>query len=149
MPYSNRLYLYLPFALLFTLAAGYSAYWFVTANRIDAALERLNRSEAIPGITLAFAEKQVGGFPFRFDVLLEGVTLASTADNGATAWRTERIALRARLDALAANVEAHTEQSIATLRSDTTQPQQLATLLASLVFLAKWTAQLAELRLGL
>lgn len=61
----------------------------------------------------------------------------------------ERIALRARLDALAANVEARTEQSIATLRSDTTQPQQLATLLASLVFLAKWTAQLAELRLGL
>ena len=61
----------------------------------------------------------------------------------------ERIALRTRLDALTANVEARTEQSIATLRNETTQPAQLAPLLASLVFLAKWTAQLAELRLGL
>jgi hypothetical protein len=61
----------------------------------------------------------------------------------------ERIALRTRLDAIAANVAIRTEQSLATLRSVATQPQQLATLLASLVFLAKWTAQLAELRLGL
>ena len=61
----------------------------------------------------------------------------------------ERVALRTRLTALAADVEARTEQSIATLRSDATQPSQLATLLASLVFLAKWTAQLAELRLNL
>ncbi len=61
----------------------------------------------------------------------------------------ERVTLRTRLDALAANVEARTEQSIATLRSDGTLPSQLATLLASLVFLAKWTTQLAELQLGL
>ena len=61
----------------------------------------------------------------------------------------ERVALRTRLTALAANVETRTEQSLATLRDGGTQPQQLATLLASLVFLAKWTAQLAELRLGL
>ena len=61
----------------------------------------------------------------------------------------ERVALLTRLAALAANVEARTEQNIATLRSDATQPSQLATLLASLVFLTKWTAQLAELRLDL
>jgi hypothetical protein len=61
----------------------------------------------------------------------------------------ERVALRTRLAAITAYVEARTAQSIATLRHDTTQPPQLATLLASLVFLAKWTAQLAELRLGL
>ncbi len=61
----------------------------------------------------------------------------------------ERATLRTRLTALAANVTARTEQSIATLRSDATQPPQLATLLASLVFLAKWMAQLAELRLAL
>ena len=60
----------------------------------------------------------------------------------------ERIALRTRLDALAANIATRTEQNIATLRSDATQPEQLATLLASLVFLAKWTAQLADLRLN-
>ena len=61
----------------------------------------------------------------------------------------ERIALRTRLDALTANVAARTTQSVATLRSNATQPSQLAPLLASLVFLAKWSAQLAELRLGL
>jgi len=61
----------------------------------------------------------------------------------------ERVALRTRLTALAANVAARTEQSLATLHSNATQPAQLATLLASLVFLAKWTAQLAELRLNL
>jgi len=61
----------------------------------------------------------------------------------------ERIALHTRLTALTANVAARTEQSIATLRSNATQPGQLATLLALLVFLAKWAAQLAELRLGL
>ncbi len=61
----------------------------------------------------------------------------------------ERVTLQTRLDALAANVAARTEQSVATLRSTATQPSQLATLLASLVFLAKWSTQLAELRLGL
>jgi len=61
----------------------------------------------------------------------------------------ERVALHTRLTVLAADVETRTEQSLATLRSDATLPSQLATLLASLVFLAKWTAQLAELRLGL
>lgn len=61
----------------------------------------------------------------------------------------ERIALRTRLDALTANVAARTEQSLDTLRSTSPQPDQLPPLLASLVFLAKWTAQLAELRLGL
>jgi hypothetical protein len=61
----------------------------------------------------------------------------------------ERIALSTRLAAVSANVEARAQQSIATLRSDATQPSELATLLASLVFLARWTSQLAELRLNL
>jgi len=61
----------------------------------------------------------------------------------------ERVGLRTRLVALTANIEARTEQSLATLRSDATLPSQLATLLASLVFLAKWSTPLAELRLWL
>lgn len=61
----------------------------------------------------------------------------------------ERVALHTRLDALNANVATRTEESIAALRNADTQPSQLATLLASLVFLAKWSTQLAELRLGL
>ena len=84
-------------------------------------------------------------------VLREGVAPRISAASPLTkaVLETDRIALRTRLAALATNVEARTEQSLASLRSDDTQPAQLATLLASLVFLAKWTAQLAELRLGL
>jgi hypothetical protein len=61
----------------------------------------------------------------------------------------ERVALRTRLATLIANVEARTEQDIATLRSGAAQPEHLAKLLASLAFLSKWTAQLAEMRLSL
>ena len=61
----------------------------------------------------------------------------------------ERIALRRRLAGLAANVETRTADCIAALRSAATRPSELATLLASLVFLGKWTSQLAELRLNL
>ncbi len=38
----------------------------------------------------------VGGFPFRFDVLLGGVTLSVRGEDGERAWRSERIALHAK-----------------------------------------------------
>jgi hypothetical protein len=95
MSRTGRLTLYLPFALLLALALGYTTYWFVAVSRIEAELERLNRGQILPGVTLAFASQDVGGFPFRFDVLLEGVTVSNDADNGATAWRSERVALHA------------------------------------------------------
>jgi len=95
MSRTGRLTLYLPFALLLLLSLGYTTYWFVMASRIEAELEQLNRGQILPGVTLAFASQDVGGFPFRFDVLLEGVTISSDADNGATAWRSERVALHA------------------------------------------------------
>lgn len=61
----------------------------------------------------------------------------------------ERIALRTRLRALAADVETRAADCVVALRSAGLGPEQLATLLASLVFLAKWTSQIAELRLNL
>lgn len=61
----------------------------------------------------------------------------------------ERLAFRARHDGLASDAGARTAQCLSTLRRDTPQPEQLAALLSSLVFLAKWNAQLAELRLSL
>ena len=60
----------------------------------------------------------------------------------------ERIALRTRLDSLAATVAARNETIIAKLRSETPKPDELARLLASLVFLGKWSPQLAEARLS-
>jgi DnaJ-domain-containing protein 1 len=61
----------------------------------------------------------------------------------------ERLVFRSRLSDLATEVEARTVECMTTLRSEGAEPAQLATQLASLVFLAKWTAQLAELRVGL
>jgi hypothetical protein len=77
------------------LALAYSAYWFVSAGRIAAELERLDGNEIVPGVTLQFAAMDIGGFPFRFDVLLGGVTLAARGEDGESAWRSERIALHA------------------------------------------------------
>lgn len=95
MSYSNRIFLYGPVVAVMLLAMGYVGYWFVVSGRIDGALERANGNEIIPGITFQFADKEFSGFPFRFDVLLTGVTLSARSDAGESAWRSERIALHA------------------------------------------------------
>ncbi len=61
----------------------------------------------------------------------------------------ERITLRTKLDSLATELTARTTRITSTLRDSATTPQQLASSLASLVFLGKWSALLAELRLPL
>ena len=60
----------------------------------------------------------------------------------------ERIALRTRLTALASEIETRTMQITRALRAGALPPEQLAASLASLVFLGKWSAHLAELRHG-
>ena len=61
----------------------------------------------------------------------------------------ERVALRTRLAALASDLETRIVQITSALRAETLSPPQLATSLASLVFLGKWSALLVELRHGL
>jgi len=61
----------------------------------------------------------------------------------------ERIALQSRLEDLTADITRRTDGILAALRSGETTPEDLATLLASLVFLGKWAAHLAEARLAL
>ncbi len=58
----------------------------------------------------------------------------------------ERIALRARLAALTTELETRTLQITGALRVGTLAAQQIASSLASLVFLGKWAALLAEMR---
>nr|TFG55098.1 MAG: DUF2125 domain-containing protein [Hyphomicrobiales bacterium] len=94
---SKRLLTYGPLAVLLLLALAYALYWFVIASRITAELERLGGNEIVPGITLQFAEKSVGGFPFRFDIFLGGVTIAAQGQAGMSAWRSERIAVHAKI----------------------------------------------------
>ncbi len=61
----------------------------------------------------------------------------------------ERIAMRTKLDALAAELTVRTRHITATLHDSAATPQHLATALASLVFLGKWSALVAELRLAM
>ena len=96
MSNSKRIFTYGPIAALVLLALVYSIYWFVTAGRITAELERLDGNEIVPGLTLQFASSEIGGFPFRFDVHLSGVTIAVQWRDGVSAWRSERIALHAK-----------------------------------------------------
>ena len=95
MSYSNRIFFYGPVGLLLLVAILYSVFWRVQADTLSARLDRANGGEVIPGVVFAFAEKSVGGFPFRLDVVLSGVTFSHHAPEGETAWRTEKLAVHA------------------------------------------------------
>jgi hypothetical protein len=91
--YSHRIFMYGPVALLALLVAGYSLYWQASADALRVGLDAANGREIMPGVTFAFAEKTVGGYPFRLDAVLSGVTFAHQGAQGETAWRTEKLAL--------------------------------------------------------
>jgi hypothetical protein len=95
MSYSSRIYIYGPVGLLLLIVVLYSVFWRVQADTLSARLDRANGGEVIPGITFAFAGKTVGGYPFRLDAVLSGVTFSHQSPEGETAWRTEQLALHA------------------------------------------------------
>jgi hypothetical protein len=95
MSYSHRIWLYGPVGLVLLLALLYCVFWRVEADMLSARLDGLNGGEVVPGLTLSFAEKQVGGFPYRLDVVLSGVTLSSDGDSGTTSWHIDKLALHA------------------------------------------------------
>jgi hypothetical protein len=93
--YSHRFFIYGPFAALLALAIGYSIYWRSEASELSAKLDAANQHDILPGLHFAFAEKSVGGYPFRLDVVLSGVTFSTRGPGGETAWRTEKLAIHA------------------------------------------------------
>jgi hypothetical protein len=95
MSYFNRIFVYGPAGLLLLGAILYSVFWRVQADTLSARLDRANGGEIIPGVVFAFAEKSVGGFPFRLDAVLSGVTFSHHAPEGESAWRTEKLAIHA------------------------------------------------------
>lgn len=95
MSYSNRIFFYGPVGLLLLIVVLYSVFWRVQADTLAARLDRANGGEVIPGVVFAFAEKSVGGYPFRLDAVLSGVTFSHQTPDGETAWRTEKLAVHA------------------------------------------------------
>ena len=92
MSYSNRIWIYGPVGLLLLVVILYSVFWRVQADMLAARLDSANGGEILPGIVFSFAEKSVGGFPFRLDAVLEGVTFTDRRPDGETSWRSERMA---------------------------------------------------------
>ena len=94
MSYSSRIYMYGPVGLLLLIVVLYGVFWRVESDTLAARLERANGGNIMPGVAFSFAQKAVGGFPFRLDVLLSGVSF--TYRSGATEadWRVEHLALR-------------------------------------------------------
>ncbi len=93
MSYSNRIFMYGPVALLLLIVILYSVFWRVQADTLAARLDRANGGEIVPGVSFSFAQKSVGGFPFRLDVLLSGVNFTYRNGGSELAWRTGRLAL--------------------------------------------------------
>ena len=93
MSYSHRFWIYGPVGLLLLVIVLYAVFWRVQADMISARLDSANGGEIVPGVVFAFAGKSVGGFPFRLDVVLEGVTFTDRRPDGETSWRTERMAV--------------------------------------------------------
>jgi hypothetical protein len=92
MSYSHRIWVYGPVGLLVLVVVLYSVFWRVQADMLAARLDSANGGEILPGVVFTFAEKSVGGFPFRLDAVLEGVTFTDRRPDGETSWRTERMA---------------------------------------------------------
>jgi hypothetical protein len=95
MTYSSRFFLYAPLALFLALAAGASANWWIMANALSVKLDSLNGRPAMPGVTLYFSSKRVGGFPFNLDVVFSDFRIEVQTAHGPSSWHTPNFALHA------------------------------------------------------
>lgn len=95
MKYSSRFFLYAPLALFLAIAVAVSVMWWRAANALSARLDALNGHEAMPGVTLRFASKSVGGFPFNLDAVFQDFSVTVATPHGPSVWHAEKFALHA------------------------------------------------------
>jgi hypothetical protein len=95
MRYSSRFFLYAPLALFLALAAGASVMWWREAAALSSRLDAMNGREAMPGVTLHFASKSVGGFPFNLDVVFADFRVDVATPHGPSSWHSEKFAAHA------------------------------------------------------
>ncbi len=72
----SRLGLYLPTLLLVTLALAWSAFWFYAANKADERLMQWVQAEKTAGRSLECAGKDIGGYPFRIELICTSLSFA-------------------------------------------------------------------------
>lgn len=79
-PAQRRLWpiLILP-VLIVVLAAGWSAFWFYAASKVDENVDLWRAREAAAGRVYDCANRSVSGFPFRLEVRCSGVSVSLTS----------------------------------------------------------------------
>lgn len=95
MTYSHRFFLYAPLLVFLALLAAVGIYWWSVSNAFFARLDAANGHEIAPGITLHFASRTKGGFPFRLESVMQNVRIDVATSYGPATWTTEHFALHA------------------------------------------------------
>lgn len=95
MRYSSRFFLYAPLALLLLLAAAVGVHWWKVAGALDTRLKALKGHQAVPGVTLDWKTITISGFPFRLDILFDGLAVTGAGAHGPFAWTADKFAIHA------------------------------------------------------
>ncbi|MEI9929059.1 MAG: DUF2125 domain-containing protein [Rhizomicrobium sp.] len=95
MNYSSRFFLYAPFAFLLLIGAAFGVYWWHAAGALERRLDAMQTHEAMPGVTVRYATRSVGGFPFNLDVVFTDFRVSVETGHGPFVWRGENFALHA------------------------------------------------------
>ncbi|MBS7705365.1 DUF2125 domain-containing protein [Chelatococcus asaccharovorans] len=93
----SRIGLYLPVALLFAIAAGWSVFWFVARNAVNTAVNTWLAREAAEGRNWNCPDRALGGFPFRFEMTCSNLTFAGTTPEGPVTGSLPRLAAVAQI----------------------------------------------------
>lgn len=93
MKYSHRFFLWAPIAVLAALLAAAVIHWFAVAHAVSKYLDAANGHEIAPGVTLLYGHRQIAGFPFRIDLMLDDMKIDVAAARGPAEWRSEHFAL--------------------------------------------------------
>ncbi len=83
--------LYLPFALLTVLAAGYSVYWIVLSHDVENRIERWAELQRAQGLDIQYDDLLISGYPYRFDIHMTNVVLGDPAHANAWSWSIEEV----------------------------------------------------------
>jgi hypothetical protein len=95
MNYSHRFFLYAPIAAFLTILGLAGLYWWIAAGAFFKALDAANGHEIAPGVTLHFASRTTGGFPFRIETVMDDVRVDVATSYGPLTWQAEHFATHA------------------------------------------------------
>jgi hypothetical protein len=95
MKYSSRFFLFAPLGLFLTLFLGVGVHWWLAASALSKHLAALNGHEVVPGVTVRFSSRTIGGFPFTLDTVFRGISFRIDTPHGPAEWRPQEFAMHA------------------------------------------------------